>query len=347
MSSIKQFLAASALYFSTLGVSAVAAPLGAYVGVLPCADCVGLEYRLDLLPGGDFHLRMVYRDRPGVFYEIGTWSIDEAHKTLELRGSDERPLRLSIDSDERLTLLDSNGQRIDTGLNYSLYRSELLSPLEPQVKLQGMFSHFADASRFVDCQSGRDMPVAMEGAHLRLERAAASARPEPGEGVLMSIEGTIQNRVNMEGPARPMLVVERLVEVHPGETCPEQRKRIEPVTTVPGFAGTHWMLSRLGGKSVVATPTPAYLEFQLEPDARLAGSSGCNRIFGGFERDGDKLSFPPLAGTRMFCEEGMEQEHALHEALAATRSHRLDGRTMVFLDESGAEVAAFEAAGAK
>lgn len=347
MSSIKQFLAVSALYFSTLGASAVAAPVGAYVGVLPCADCVGLEYRLDLQPDGVFYLRMVYRDRPKAFYEIGTWSVDKDGTTLILNGRDAEPLRLAVDDDDRLTLLDSNGKRIESALNYSLYRSALLAPLEPQVSLRGMFRQFADVSSFTDCLTGRDMPVAMEGEHLKLERAWSKARSGPGEPVLASIEGRIENRVNMEGPLRPMLVVERFVDVHPGETCPERRKSIGPVSTTPAFAGTHWTLSRLAGKPVVPTPTPAYLVFQLEPNAQLSGSSGCNRIFGGFEREGDSLTFPPLAGTRMFCEQGMEQEHALHEALAATRSHRLDGRTLLLLDESGAEVAAFEAASAK
>lgn len=347
MKFVKQFLSVSALYLAMQSVPAMAAPLGAYVGVLPCADCAGLEYRLDLLPDGVFHLRMVYRDRPKDFYEIGTWSIDEAGKTLTLRGRDVEPLRLAVADDDKLTLLDRDGKVIESQLNYSLYRSDLLAPLVPKLSLRGMFRQFAEVSSFAACQTGQAIPVAMEGDHLELERAWLKARPGPGEPVLASVEGRIEQRVNMEGPLRPMLVVERFVAIHPGETCPEQRKNIQPVSEIPTFAGTHWALSRLGGKPIVATPTPVYLEFTLEPNPQLAGSSGCNRIFGGFERDGDRLSFPPLAGTRMFCEQGMEQEHALHEALAATRSHRLEGRTMVFFDEAGDEVAAFEAGRAK
>lgn len=355
MKFVKQFLSVSALYLAMQSVPAMAAPAGAYVGVLPCADCVGLEYRLDLLPEGVFYLRMVYRDRPRDFYEIGTWSIDEAGKTLTLSGRDVEPLRLSVDGDDKLTLLDREGGRIESQLNYSLYRSDLLTPLTPQVSLRGMFRHFADVSSFADCQSGREMPVAMEGDHLKLERAWSKARSGPGEPVLASVEGRIEQRVNMEGPLRPMLVVERFVAVHPGEACPkpepkpEQRKHIQPVSKTPPFVGTHWTLSRLGGKPVSATasPNPAYLTFALEPNPQVSGSSGCNRIVGGFDRSGDNLSFPPLAGTRMFCDKGMEQEHALHEALAATRTHRLDGRTLVFLDESGEEVAAFEAGSAQ
>lgn len=345
MHPIKQLFATSVLCLATLGTPAVAAPAGAYVGILPCADCPGLEYRLDLLPDGVFHLRMVYRERAGAFYEIGTWSVDQRN-TLVLSGKDEQPLRLSVDGDDRLTLLDRDGQRIESPFNYSLYRSELLSPLVPRVKLRGMFTHFADVSSFTDCQTGRNMPVAMEGAHRQLERAWSKARTSPGDAVLASVEGRIENRVNMEGPARPTLVVEHFDGVHPGETCPERRKSIGPVVAIPAFAGTHWTLSRLGGKPVAVTPKPAYLVFKSEPDPQVSGSSGCNRIFGGFERSGDSLSFPPLAGTRMFCEEGMEQEHALHEALAATRAHRLEGRTLLLLDAAGDEVAAFEAGSA-
>ncbi|MFP4235146.1 MAG: META domain-containing protein [Nitriliruptoraceae bacterium] len=69
--------------------------------------------------------------------------------------------------------------------------------------------------------------------------------------------------------------------------------------------GTRWVLAGLqegpGPDGVVSSPA-AEAELELKEDARLAGSTGCNRMVGGYVLAGDTLELDgPLATTRMAC----------------------------------------------
>ena len=87
----------------------------------------------------------------------------------------------------------------------------------------------------------------------------------------------------------------------------------------------------MGGAPAVAG-REAYLELSAE-GRKLAGTSGCNRLFGGYELGGDRLRFGAIGSTRMACEEAlMKQEQALEAALQATTSYRLDGSTLELRD---------------
>src|SRR6056297_822605 len=66
--------------------SAPPAP-GVFYGVLPCADCPGIEYHLELFGDGAFYLRTAYQGRKGGPYDdIGTWLRSSDGETLALFG---------------------------------------------------------------------------------------------------------------------------------------------------------------------------------------------------------------------------------------------------------------------
>lgn len=44
-----------------------------YKGLLPCADCPGIVYQLNLLPDHRYHMRLNYQDRAARFDEYGGW----------------------------------------------------------------------------------------------------------------------------------------------------------------------------------------------------------------------------------------------------------------------------------
>lgn len=59
-----------------------------FEGVLPCADCPGIHYHLNLFADGAYYLRTVYQGKPdGTFYDIGSWLESSKGKTLELHGA--------------------------------------------------------------------------------------------------------------------------------------------------------------------------------------------------------------------------------------------------------------------
>ncbi len=67
-----------------------------------------------------------------------------------------------------------------------------------------------------------------------------------------------------------------------------------------------WTLIELGGKAVTpnGNDRDAHLLFSPENGGRVAGSTSCNRLTGGFTvESSNKLTFKPAATTRMLCPE--------------------------------------------
>ncbi len=174
-------------------------------------------------------------------------------------------------------------------------------------EMRGMFTYLADAAVFEDCDTARRLPVAMEEDYLALERAYMEKRSEPGQALLVKVEGRIVERVNMEGPPRPMLVVDRFVGLATGETCGE------PPKNAP-FEGTYWKLILLNGTAMVPgrKSREAHLVFQTE--GRLLGSDGCNRLFGSYSLEKDTIRFGEMGGTLMACSEAV-RDRELRAAL--------------------------------
>jgi len=211
--------------------------------------------------------------------------------------------------------------------------------IEPRRMLTGMFVYMADAALITLCADGARLPVAMEADYKALEAAYLKERPQPGQALLVSLEGRIAPRPSMEDnqPPRPSLVVERFINIWPRETCGN------PLVDSP-LRGTYWKLVRLNDAPVRVT------EKQREPhlifaddESRVSGSGGCNRVTGGFELDGDKLRLRRMAGTMMACVDGMEQEQRFLRSLEKVERYRISGSHLEMLDGAGAAIARFEA----
>lgn len=309
------------------------APGGSYIGLLPCADCPGIDYRLDLLDDGVYHQSLRYQERDGRFDSIGRWRYNSDTQSIELSGADPAsPTHLAVGEDS-LTLLDAAGRRIDSALNYSLYRSELLSPIVPRLQVNGLFTYFADSASLHDCATGRNMPVAMERDYIQLERAWLNTPNTSLENPLpVSVTGRIEKRVNMESPARPTLIVESFDGAGEALRC---------TPPAPDFYGTEWRLSALDDTDI---QRPAHLQFTDGTPPRVAGSTGCNRVSGSIRHTADRLDFGQLATTRMACPQAAEQERRFLQVLSETTGQRIQGRELQLLDASGAVRARFQAA---
>jgi putative lipoprotein len=109
--------------------------------------------------------------------------------------------------------------------------------------------------------------------------------------------------------------------------------------------GTHWNLTHLGGEAVDlggdATKTP-FLTLDAE-SGQAGGTGGCNRFTGGYELDGNKISFGMMASTMMACPEGTDVDRELAQALENTESYAISGSALQLMDPGGTVVAVFEA----
>ncbi|HEY6644948.1 META domain-containing protein [Povalibacter sp.] len=308
-----------------------------YAGTLPCADCPGIRYELDLRANHVFVLRMTYLDTdPAIAVdEIGQWSIQE-DKVLILDGADEPPTVWSIRDVDTLSKLDRDGNPIASKLNYTLVRQANYAALEPRLTMRGLYQSMADTAQFEECLTGLKLPVAQEGDNVALEAAYAALRREPGSAALVSIEGRIAAHPAMEGDRSvDTLVVDRFVRFSPNESCGARGVTHE-------LASTRWVLMRLNDVPVNVS------ELQREPfialegnEHRVFGNGGCNRVVGGYQADGDQITFKPLALTRMACP-NMAFESAFEKALAAAVRWKVSGAHLELFDANGAVVARFE-----
>jgi heat shock protein HslJ len=142
----------------------------------------------------------------------------------------------------------------------------------------------------------------------------------------------------MDGPGvQRMLIPERFIDVRPGETCASRHSEAT-------LENTYWKLIRLGSKPVEigAGGREVFLTLVAE-GRRVQGFSGCNRFIGTYQLDGKRLRFIQMAGTRMACVEGMEQEQAFLKALDSTASWEITGEHLELYDASGGMLLRFEA----
>jgi heat shock protein HslJ len=113
----------------------------------------------------------------------------------------------------------------------------------------------------------------------------------------------------------------------------------------PAIEGVEWKLVALDGKPAAAEGRgPITLKIEGK---KASGFSGVNRYFGSCERDGEKLKFGALAGTKMAGpREANAAETAYLAALAATTQFRMDGEALELLNE-GKVLARFTKEGPK
>lgn len=165
-----------------------------FQGMLPCADCGGMEMSLFLDKDGSFVLKSIYRatrDGDRSFAEYGRWQ--RTADRLVLIGSDgEKRYFRPVGNDMRL--LDSSGNEIDSPFNYTLKASASPLPVTAMT-FKGMYLYQADATTFHDCATNNVYPVSSTAT---LEQAYLNARPSPGQAVYVEIEGHFAVLPSME-----------------------------------------------------------------------------------------------------------------------------------------------------
>lgn len=104
---------------------APASPLGAlpatFAGTLPCADCPGIRYDLNLNSDQSYTLRNTYLERSVAPLESkGRWQIRQ--NTLALSPTSGKGQSFAIKSADTLRMLDQSGKEIASNLNFDLKR---------------------------------------------------------------------------------------------------------------------------------------------------------------------------------------------------------------------------------
>jgi copper homeostasis protein (lipoprotein) len=97
---------------------------GAFSGTLPCADCPGIDARLEIAEGGTFALNERRRGDDASHDTIGTWTIDAAgtHLLLDPDDKDAADRHFEVVSNDELRALDAEGDPVAGADNAGLRR---------------------------------------------------------------------------------------------------------------------------------------------------------------------------------------------------------------------------------
>ena len=317
-----------------------------FTGTMPCADCQGIRYQLNLFPDDSFFLRMTYLGRKvDPVDDIGSWALSSDRRILLLKGRADRPELFAIPSPGVLRKLDADGQPIQGKTPYELARTEF-RPIDVKVALRGMYLKAGNVGAFVDCATGQMWQVSEQSAAAAdLERAYFAAKPAPGTGLLADLEGVValhpsdSAQGKSEAGLRDTLTVQKFVRVQRGQCAAR-------FTSAP-LAGTYWKLTNLGGRTIPAAVDPRRqpsITFQAPVSGapgQYSGSSGCNRLIGTYNVANAAIELTG-GGTLIACKDEAAAETAFLNALKETRTYRIAGQTLELFDEKGVRLARFQ-----
>lgn len=117
--------------------------------------------------------------------------------------------------------------------------------------------------------------------------------------------------------------------------APEATEQARPLPAA-SLTGQTWVLDTLG-PDPVATPVTATFA-----GTRVSGAAPCNRYFGAFEADGDRLTIDAVAATRAICPD-QDLETRYLSALTEVATVAFTAAQMTLFDREGVELMTFVA----
>lgn len=185
-------------------------------GILPCADCEGIETSLFLEKDGTWVMNERYqgvREEPSSFASYGTWARTADKLVLTDSKGEKSWYRAKGDA---LEMLDWEGNPIESQFNYMLAPVKSSLPVAPMA-MRGMYFYMADAATFTDCATGKRVSVA---SNAELERGYLAARGASEKPVLLSVEGhfTLEANPDTHEPVKT-LMADKEIKFIPGKSC--------------------------------------------------------------------------------------------------------------------------------
>ena len=118
-----------------------------------------------------------------------------------------------------------------------------------------------------------------------------------------------------------------------GLACNTGKKGTETPEAPDPYAPTlHdiWVLETMDGKAVDREKPRPRLELFPE-EGRIAGTGGCNQLFGQMEASGWQINFQDIGTTKMYCRELMETESRFLQLLQEADSYRIKELKLILL----------------
>lgn len=137
---------------------------------------------------------------------------------------------------------------------------------------------------------------------------AAGMRLIHGLPLIVALAGCSQTPVTPAGGARTIV-----------PTVPTVTSQVEVFNHLPkDFDRSAWLFAQLETVPAIrsAKVAPARLELN---DGQMSGYTGCNGVFGSYQRENTRIQFTGAGISRRFCTELADQEKRMLDVLSRTR----------------------------
>jgi uncharacterized membrane protein/uncharacterized lipoprotein NlpE involved in copper resistance len=315
---------------------------GIWLGMLPCADCEGIDYQINLKNDYTFKQKSVYKGKSEeIFIDEGRWGF-VSDSVIAVSGNED--YKMFLIQQDHLVMLDQDGNKIESSfeeryhlskddgtvkeimpvkpveevveMNLNYYQEKFLSGVdfiargnEPNWTLE------IDLEKSMSFAAMDDIKIntpAVEGIKAQdSDVTLYTAKTDSGELVITVIKDKCQDNMSGEN----FLYKVRVEVKSPADSTYKTFEgcgrflydiRLYDIYVMEEMTGFNLKKEKL----MKGMPT---FEFNLT-DMRFGGHAGCNQINGGISVVGNKITFGNLVGTLMSCP-NMKVEKAVIIAL--------------------------------
>ncbi len=295
---------------------------GTYLGMLPCADCEKISYRLQLKPDGSYSSHMVYVGKSDkAFDESGRFTLRS--DGIVVLDKKEEGMKYFKKHPQGMQMLDSQGHEITGDLAGRYILMPMLRNNDAPVEGQSQNFLYNLWSQGIDFYARGNEPfwsldmdfdkrfrfTVLDG--LDLNTPAAEAVPAQDAKITRYHAQTESGELIISANAEPCTDsmsgkrFDYTVTVQAKQTSDKSYRNFSGCGDyVPDMRLTDiWVVEQVDGAMLQPAsfmkglPT---LELSAK-ERRLSGHDGCNRIGGGFSTQGHTIRFQQLVGTKMFC----------------------------------------------
>lgn len=279
-----------------------------FIGTLPCAECPGITYHINLYRDGRFEVRQEHLERSKVAIVKGVWLLEK--RNLHLVNQQQTLPAFHFLSNNQLTMLDLNGKPIASNLNYQLQRETEFKKLDTRQAMLGLYQLKDNLATFTSCRSGDTLNVANTQFHLPVMRQYQQDERYNGKAVIATLQGR-----RGQDEQQYTLFIDKFEQFWPGAICPDQN--------TPGkMQGIVWRAEKLTNRYI---PQQLNVRVIFDQNERLYGFAGCNNFNGNYKQRSNQLSVQPLISTRKFCAESSELEQQFTQSLQAADRAEVNG----------------------
>lgn len=279
-----------------------------FSGTLPCADCPGIAYHINLFRDGRFEARQEYLERNQVSIVKGIWLLEK--RSLHLVNQQQTLPAFHFVSNNQLAMLDLGGKPISANPQYQLQREAEFKKLDTRQAMLGLYMLSNNQATFTSCRSGDTLSVANTQHHLPVMRQYQQDERFSGNAVIATLVG----RRGQDEQAGT-LFIDKFEQFWPGAICPDHVQ--------PGkMQGIVWRAEKLTDRYV---PQQLNVRVIFDQNERLYGFAGCNNFNGNYKQRSNQLTVQPLVSTRKFCADSSDLEQQFTQSLQSADRAEVNG----------------------